>query len=143
MPLPSTSVSVWGKWHSTRYSNVLTKCRPPSGYWVSNSTIVAPSSGSQVYQTTVIPALPTQSGSIEDCGRYHSVVDGDTCNLVCLIYGITFSALRKFNTYINDGCTNIWLKSSVCVGQVTAQAVSKDGSCGPKAGGAICTGSGL
>ncbi|KAF2850136.1 carbohydrate-binding module family 18 protein [Plenodomus tracheiphilus IPT5] len=116
---------------------------PPGGYWVSNSTIVAPPSGSQIYQTTATPALPTQTGSIENCGRYHSVVDGDTCNLVCLLYGITFSALRKFNTYINDGCTNIWLKSSVCVGEVTAQPVSTDGSCGPQNKDATCTGSGF
>ena len=122
---------------------MLSICSPPGGYWKSNTTIISPPSGPQEYQTTATPALPTQTGSIEDCGRFHSVVDGDTCNLLCLLYGITFSALRKYNTYINDGCTNIWLKSSVCVGQVKPQVVSKDGSCGPNAGGAICTSSGF
>jgi hypothetical protein len=116
---------------------------PQGGFWVSNSTIIAPPNGSQVYLTTATPAVPTQSGSIEDCGRYHTVVDGDTCNIVCLLYGITSAALRKFNTYINDGCTNVWLKSSVCVGQVTAQSISTDGSCGPNANGSICAGSGF
>ncbi|CAN9200651.1 unnamed protein product [Alternaria alternata] len=100
---------------------------PPGDYWVSNTTIVSPPSGVPVYYTTATPVWPTQSGSIENCGRYHEVVDGDTCNLVCLIYGVTFAVLQKFNTYLNTDCTNLWLKSSVCVGEVVySQPVSTD-----------------
>jgi len=123
-------------------NSLLTLFSPPGGYWVSNATIVSPPNGAPVYLTTAIPAWPTQSGSITNCGRYHEVVDGDTCNLICLIYSITFTALRKVNTYLNVDCTNLWLKSSVCVGEVMYQQhVSTDGTCGLAASNATCTGS--
>ena len=115
---------------------------PPGGMWSSNSTIVSPGTSS-IYYTTATPPVPTQSGSIEDCGRYHRVVEGDTCNLICLIYGITFTALKKFNTYIRDDCTNIWLKSSVCVGEVSIPPKSPNGLCGPANDFATCEGSGF
>ncbi|KAF2472769.1 uncharacterized protein BDR25DRAFT_220067, partial [Lindgomyces ingoldianus] len=114
---------------------------PPGGHWSTNSTIISPTSGSSVYYTTATPLYPTQTGSITNCGRYHEVVEGDTCNLVCLLYGITFAALRKFNTYLNVDCTNLWLKSSVCVGEVTPEPVSQDGLCGPNNKHATCTNS--
>ncbi|ORY13820.1 hypothetical protein BCR34DRAFT_534999 [Clohesyomyces aquaticus] len=113
---------------------------PPGGHWVSNSTILAPTSAGQYY-TTATPLWPTQTGSVADCGKYHQVVDGDTCNLVCLLYGITFDILRKLNTYLNKDCTNLWLKSSVCVAQVSPMPVSQDGLCGPLNNYATCTGS--
>jgi hypothetical protein len=38
-------------------------------------------------------------------------------------------------------CTNLWLKSSVCVGEVTQPAISKNGLCGPQNNFTTCTGS--
>ncbi|KAF2794926.1 carbohydrate-binding module family 18 protein [Melanomma pulvis-pyrius CBS 109.77] len=112
---------------------------PPGGHWSTNVTIIAPTTAGSYY-TTATPLYPTQSGSVENCGRYVEIKDGDTCNLVCLIAGITFAALQKLNTYLNPDCTNLWLKSSVCVGEVSPMPVSQDGLCGPENSYAICKG---
>jgi hypothetical protein len=119
----------------------LTLFSPPGGQWVPNTTIVSPLNGAAVYYTTATAVWTTQGGSIENCGRYHEVVSDDTCNLICLIYGVTFVALQKFNTCLNADCTNLWLKSSACVGEVAySQPVSTDGKCGLASGNATCTG---
>jgi hypothetical protein len=55
----------------------LSICSVPGGKYVSSGTIFAPTSVGQYY-TTATPAVPTQSGSIDDCGNYYDVVAGDT-----------------------------------------------------------------
>jgi len=72
------------------------------------------------------PAQPTRPGAIENCGRYYTVTAGDTCELVALRFGISSSDLRKYNTYIDDDCKNLWIGYSVCVAPVTNGPASKD-----------------
>lgn len=122
------------------YIHLLTMSSPPGGHWIANTTIVGPTTAGQYY-TTATPAWPTQTGSVADCGLYYQVVDGDTCNLVAFLYGITFDVLRKLNTYLNKDCTNLWQKSSVCVAEVSNMPTSSNGLCGPSNGYATCTGS--
>lgn len=83
------------------------------------------------YHTTASPATPTQTGSVSDCGLYYSAVAGDTCNQICLVYGLTFAALQALNTYLNDDCTNLWPGYSVCVAETVPDPTSTtNGTCG-------------
>jgi hypothetical protein len=113
--------------------------RPPRGPWVVNGSAYAPTA-TTAYHLTATPATPTQTGSIADCGRYYSVVSGDTCNQICLVYGITFDQLQDFNPYLNNDCTNLWLGYSVCIAKVSPDPVSTGGLCGPNNDFATCNG---
>jgi hypothetical protein len=92
------------------------------------------------YHTTATPATPTQTGSVADCGRYYSVVSGDTCNQICLVYGLNFTQLQHLNPYLNDACTNLWLGYSICVAEVAPSPASTNGLCGPTNNFATCEG---
>uniref|UniRef100_A0A093V8Z9 LysM and putative peptidoglycan-binding domain-containing protein 2 n=1 Tax=Talaromyces marneffei PM1 TaxID=1077442 RepID=A0A093V8Z9_TALMA len=109
----------------------------PGGTYPSPSvTIVAPTG--TAYYTTATPAYPTQSGTITDCGLYYQVGTSDDCSTVDLRFGITFSQLKKLNTYLDDSCSNLWLNYDICVAEVVQPAISTDGSCGL---GVTCIGS--
>ncbi|KAL4902739.1 hypothetical protein BDW74DRAFT_169329 [Aspergillus multicolor] len=103
-----------------RVNHVQRVCKgPPGGRFKASGVIAAPT-GPGEYFTTAIPAQPTQVGTIESCGRYYSVVSGDT---------------------IRDDCTNLWLDYDVCVAPVSKTAVSEDGTCGPSHDNTVCEGS--
>ncbi|KAF3055548.1 hypothetical protein GL218_07223 [Daldinia childiae] len=93
---------------------------PPGGSWVVNGSVYAPT-GTSAYHTTAKPATPTQTGTIPDCGLYYEAVSGDTCQQICLRFGISFDQFRKLNTYINDNCTNLWLRYSVCIAEMAVE----------------------
>ncbi|KAK4187553.1 chitin binding domain and peptidoglycan binding domain-containing protein [Podospora australis] len=103
------------------------------------ATITAPgATGTPTYYSTATPAHPTQSGSIEDCGRYHFVQAGDDCSTVALLYNTNFTMLQLWNTYLNNACSNLWLQYDVCVARVTPPTISPDGTCSE---GVTCVGS--
>ena len=110
----------------------------PGGTYPSPSITIAAPTGTAAYYTTATAAYPTQSGTIDDCGLYYQVVAGDDCSSIDLRFGITFTQLQTWNTYLNDNCTNLWLNYDICVAEVSQPTVSTDGSCGL---GVTCTGS--
>lgn len=59
---------------------------------------------------------PTQSGIISGCNRYYTVVDGDSCNHIEILYGITFAQLYRWNPAIGSNCQTLGVGDSVCVG---------------------------
>jgi len=113
--------------------------RPPGGQFVPTGVIYAPTAAGSYYSTASAP-VPTRTGTTENCGLYHSVVSGDTCNSVALRYGIKFETIRDLNTIIDDTCTNLWLEYAICVAPVTQAPKSSDGTCGPGANHATCEG---
>ncbi|KAJ2988999.1 hypothetical protein NUW58_g3691 [Xylaria curta] len=107
-------------------------CRgAPGGTFPSpTATITAPgATGTGTYYSTATAAHPTQSGSIEDCGRYYLVAAGDDCFTVDVQFSLTFAQLRDFNKYLDDQCSNLWLDYDVCVAKVTQPKTSTDGTC--------------
>lgn len=108
----------------------------PGGTFASPTASIYAPTGTGGYYTTATAAVPTQSGSIADCGLYYEVVSGDTCSTVALRAGINFTQLQEYNTYLSDDCTNLWLNYDVCVAPVTPSTLSTDGTCGP---GVSCT----
>jgi hypothetical protein len=81
-------------------------CRsPPGGAYVLPNPVAAPTEG--VYYTTAQPALPTQIGSIEDCGHYYDVVADEICQTVAIRHGITLDQLFEYNAYLTNDCMNL------------------------------------
>ncbi|KUJ13268.1 carbohydrate-binding module family 18 protein [Mollisia scopiformis] len=112
---------------------------PPGGHYTPSATFAVPTAAGSYY-TTATASEPTQTGTVPACGRYYNVVSGDTCNGICLRFGINETELHDLNTYLNSGCTNLWLKTAVCVAPVSKGPVSTDGTCGPSHDYAICDG---
>lgn len=118
-------------------NDVQQACRgPPGGAYAIPDPIGAPTAGT--YYTTAQPALPTQSGTIPDCGRYYDVVERDICQIIAMRHGISLEQFFEYNTYLTKDCMNLWAKSSVCVAQVVVPPVSTDGNCGPEFEYATC-----
>lgn len=59
-------------------------------------------------------AAAPMPGIVSNCKRYSLVVSGDSCEIVSQRYGINVNDFKKWNTYINAQCTNIWLGALVC-----------------------------
>lgn len=117
------------------------KSAPGGTFPKPNATITAPgATGAATFYTAATAAYPTQSGTISECGEYYLAVSGDDCSTIDLRFGLNFSQLQEYNTYLNSDCLNLWLNYDVCVAPVTPQTVSTDGTCPP---GVTCVGSGF
>lgn len=115
------------------------KSAPGGTFPKPNATITAPgATGQPTYYAATSAAYPTQSGTISECGNYYLVVAGDNCATVDLRFGLNYSQLQKYNTYLDATCSNLWLNYDVCVAPVTPESVSTDGTC-PR--GITCVGS--
>ncbi|ETS77354.1 hypothetical protein PFICI_11228 [Pestalotiopsis fici W106-1] len=102
-------------------------------------SITAPgATGTAVYYTAATAAYPTQIGSIKECGNYYLVQPGDNCQTVAIQFGLNFSQLQEYNTYLYNNCSNLWKDYDVCVAPVMPQTVSQNGTCPP---GVTCVGS--
>ncbi|PVH76630.1 carbohydrate-binding module family 18 protein, partial [Cadophora sp. DSE1049] len=118
-------------------------CKGPPGGQVSLDAPVYNPTGTTGYYSTAVPPQPTSTGTTESCGLYHSVVQGDICQTICLRYGISFDQLLAINTQLLPDCSNLWLGYSYCVYTVSEPLVSTDGSCGTQHNNAQCKGSGF
>ncbi|KAJ5768992.1 hypothetical protein N7520_003551 [Penicillium odoratum] len=106
------------------------KSAPRGTYPKPNATITAPSAtGQATYYIVATTAYPTQSRTIEECGNYYLVVASDDCSTINLRFGLNFSQLQKYNTYLKSTCGNLWLNYDICVAPVTPKTVSTDGTC--------------
>ncbi|GIJ86398.1 hypothetical protein Asppvi_005286 [Aspergillus pseudoviridinutans] len=115
------------------------KSAPGGTFPKPNATITAPgATGQPTYYTATTAAYPTQSGTISECGNYYLVVAGDDCATVDLRFGLNYSQLQEYNTYLDATCSNLWLNYDVCVAPVAPETVSTDGTCPP---GVTCVGS--
>ncbi|KAI9147048.1 LysM domain-containing protein [Paramyrothecium foliicola] len=113
---------------------------PPGGVYEFPPPVHAPTQTS--YYTTATPALPTHSGTTQDCGKFYDVSAGDTCEGIAFQETIRLDDFLELNPQIWSNCTNLWLGYSYCVAPVSDPPVSNDGSCGPDHNFAVCAGSG-
>jgi LysM repeat protein len=60
-----------------------------------------------------VPA-PVQPGIASECGSYHLVVSGDTCNAVASAAGISLSEFSILNPTVGSTCSELWLGYYVC-----------------------------
>ncbi|KAL2754187.1 carbohydrate-binding module family 18 protein [Sodiomyces alcalophilus JCM 7366] len=113
---------------------------PPGGQYEFPAPVYVPTSAS--YYTTATPAMPTHTGTTDNCGKYYDTRAGDTCSGIVLQESITLDDFLDLNPQIWPNCTNLWLDYSYCVAPVLEPPVSETGQCGPDNEHAICEGSG-
>ncbi|PKX91129.1 LysM peptidoglycan-binding domain-containing protein [Aspergillus novofumigatus IBT 16806] len=61
----------------------------------------------QYATSTVTPDGPTASGTTTECGKYHKVVAGDTCEQISLQYSITTALFMAINPSIGQDCSSL------------------------------------
>ncbi|KAK5654287.1 hypothetical protein OQA88_7464 [Cercophora sp. LCS_1] len=128
----SWNPNIQGSCHGVAPGQRICKSAPGGTFVPPTTTIHAPgATGTPTYYTSATPAHPTQAGTISECGEFYLVVAGDDCSTVILRFGLNFTQLQTYNTYLNIGCTNLWLDYDICVAPVTPPSISLDGACGP------------
>ncbi|KAL2160292.1 hypothetical protein VTH06DRAFT_1465 [Thermothelomyces fergusii] len=60
-------------------------------------------------------AAEPMPGIVAGCTRYYLVQSGDGCESVAQKNGISVQDFLRWNTYINQACTNLWANALVCV----------------------------
>ncbi|EFR03334.1 hypothetical protein MGYG_06331 [Nannizzia gypsea CBS 118893] len=68
-----------------------------------------------ILEEWVEPPAPTQSGSPDNCNKWHIVKQGDTCAAIEARYKINDVKLHRYNPGVNEQCTNLRVGSAVCV----------------------------
>ncbi|KAJ6032576.1 hypothetical protein N7540_003308 [Penicillium herquei] len=83
----------------------------------------APTTPTTSTTTTSFISAPTAtvSGTTSECYKWHTVVSGDTCQIIESEYGITLDVFRALNTYIDSNCDNLWVNYTYCVSGVSAR----------------------
>nr|UQJ82177.1 secretory protein [Falciphora oryzae] len=51
---------------------------------------------------------------VSGCRRRYQVVSGDSCDTVASKNGISVADFRRWNKFINSGCTNLWANARAC-----------------------------
>ena len=63
------------------------------------------------------PGGSVHPGQPSDCNAWHTIVDGDNCDSVPKLFGITREQFLKWNPAVSSDClTNFWLGYAYCVG---------------------------
>ncbi|KAJ6536899.1 hypothetical protein B0H19DRAFT_962421, partial [Mycena capillaripes] len=52
-----------------------------------------------------------------DCSQTYTVVSGDTCSVIESKTGVSDTELHQLNPGINNGCTNLGIGETLCVGE--------------------------
>ncbi|KAJ7751586.1 hypothetical protein B0H16DRAFT_1547596 [Mycena metata] len=78
----------------------------PTQYPVTTATVAAPT-------PTGVPIAPNTDPA--ECGEWHVVVGGDTCNQLSINYQLSLADLYQLNPMLNENCTNLFLGYSYCV----------------------------
>lgn len=82
-------------------------------------SVLTPSSANPPLQTATSPYIPapgpTKNGSSLCCRKWHTCVEGDTCQSINNDAGITYNEFRAWNPEVNRKCTNLWVGYSYCV----------------------------
>ncbi|KAB8226799.1 uncharacterized protein BDW43DRAFT_317486 [Aspergillus alliaceus] len=90
------------------------------GYYICGKVIgVTPSPATTTGPTdptngieTPTPILP---GMVDNCDKFHMVVDDDQCGNIAQKYGISWNQFTTWNPQIGSGCSGLWLGYYVCV----------------------------
>ncbi|CAK7197829.1 hypothetical protein SEUCBS139899_000478 [Sporothrix eucalyptigena] len=62
------------------------------------------------------PPTPRQSPITDACRSWHLVSKGETCTRIEKAVGISHTQFRKWNGFIDDDCSNLWLGYYCCIG---------------------------
>lgn len=59
--------------------------------------------------------LPTQTGMVTNCDRFHYVEEGETCAVIAAIERVPVQKLIDWNPAVGSGCGSIWAFTWLCV----------------------------
>ncbi|KAK7918376.1 hypothetical protein PG985_010250 [Apiospora marii] len=89
------------------------------GYYVCVG-IVSSSTSTRASPTTtragngVVTPTPVQTGMVQTCKRFHSVVAGDSCYDIAAGAGISLDTFYSWNPAIGSDCGSLWVDYNVC-----------------------------
>jgi hypothetical protein len=67
------------------------------------------------YSCVGVPGAATpMPGIVSNCSRFYQVVSGDNCEVIATKNSITVANFKRWNTYIDAACTNLWANALVC-----------------------------
>ncbi|KAK8080354.1 hypothetical protein PG997_008172 [Apiospora hydei] len=64
----------------------------------------------------VTTPVPTQSGMVSDCNKFHLVENGQTCSTIASLYSISFAQFVQWNPAAKSDCSGLWSSTYACVG---------------------------
>ena len=56
----------------------------------------------------VATPVPTQSGMVGNCNKFHFVATGQTCDTIAALYDISTAQFIQWNPAVQSGCTGLW-----------------------------------
>ncbi|KXJ87029.1 LysM domain-containing protein, partial [Microdochium bolleyi] len=59
--------------------------------------------------------IPTQTGMVANCDKFHLVESGQSCATIATKYGITQQQIVKWNPAVGSDCTGLWANTYACV----------------------------
>ncbi|KAI1754110.1 hypothetical protein F4782DRAFT_529039 [Xylaria castorea] len=67
--------------------------------------------------TTTTASVPTQTGIVSGCQRWHKAASGDTCSNIVSKYGtFTLAQFLSWNPAVGSDCSGLWLGYNYCIG---------------------------
>ncbi|PSK53207.1 hypothetical protein B9Z65_3407 [Elsinoe australis] len=103
--------------YSAKFAGYEVCMSPPGGVMSHDND---DSTGGAPTAPSVAAPVPTNArdGSNRRCGKWATIIAGDTCALLSLANGISLSDFRFLNPTIDANCTNLLLDLAYCVKQV-------------------------
>ncbi|PYI36128.1 hypothetical protein BP00DRAFT_474788 [Aspergillus indologenus CBS 114.80] len=93
---------------------------PPGGYL--NHTLEGSGNSTAANPTTITTTAPAPTnalnGSSTSCGKWYTVVEGDTCSLVSVANSVSLTDFYFLNPEIDANCTNLELGEAYCIAAV-------------------------
>ncbi|KAK4144200.1 uncharacterized protein C8A04DRAFT_28103 [Dichotomopilus funicola] len=79
----------------------------------------------------VTTPLPTQTGMVGNCKKFHFVQKDETCDTIAALYSITTAQFIKWNPAAKSGCTGLWASTYACVGLIGGTPTTGNGIATP------------
>lgn len=96
-------------------------CVAVGGDTSSSTTTTVPTTTPATTTTTTSssetsPTITPMPDIVDNCTKYHVVVDGDGCYDIAIAYDISLSDFYAWNPDVGTDCASLWLGYGVCVG---------------------------
>ncbi|KAI1202455.1 hypothetical protein F5X97DRAFT_319141 [Nemania serpens] len=116
------------------------------GYYYCVGVAGTPTQPPPTSTTTTTVGVPTQTGIIPGCQRWHKAVSGDSCANIVSKYGtFTLQQFVQWNPAVGADCSGLWLGYNYCIGvagtPTSAPTPTPTGCAGapePTQPGAVC-----
>jgi LysM repeat protein len=117
--------NLWAEYqYCVRTPDYIDEVNPPvttGTHSISTSTPTKPS-----------PTAPTQSGEPDNCNKWYTAQDGDSCSSVANAYFITLDQFYAWNPAVSKDCSSgFWLNEAYCVGTTDTVSQTRSSTSAP------------